>query len=291
MNKKKILIVLLVVIIALVVLFIGVKNYLKYNNDDPLSMSEAEIKRIIDNSYYKIQDKSLANEYKKIKDLEYKVSLASSSASSTKEAKNIFDNFVEERTNYYNKKVEKANDSTSYFRSRYLGCVEEEYYYLFTTQVEYKIKDSYGGAEQKYKYAVIVLKDKYINETRFNTANLSKKVVESIGDVMALVGYNDLEGGRKLIKSYVSENADEYTYTAYYASYEPEGRGKDDKGRVAITISTQYTYYLKKITLRVNKSNGTTNLDISKFGEHEDRDSYYVMDNEIVNSYRGETYA
>ena len=269
MNKKKSLIVLLVVIIALVVLFIGVKNYLKYNNDDPLSMSEAEIKRIINNYFYKIKDKTLASEYKKIKDVEYKVSLASSSASSVEEAKNIFDNFVEKRTNYYNEKVEKAKDFTSYYRSKYLGCEEGEYYYLLTTQVEYKIKDSYGGLEQKYKYAVIVLKDKYINETRFNTANLSKKAVESIGDVMALVGYNDLEGGQKLIKSYVSENTDEYIYTAYYASYEPEGRGKGGEDRVAIAISTQYMYYLKKITLKIDKNNGTTNLDISKFGEYE----------------------
>ena len=283
MNKKKILIVLLVVIIALVVLFIGVKNYLKYNNDDPLSLSEEELKSIIRDYYYEVQDKSLLNEYNKIKDLGFNVSFANSSASSGEEAKNIFDNFVEERTNYYNEKVEKANDSTSYFRSRYLGCVEEEYYYLLTTQVEYKIKDSYGGAEQKYKYAVIVLKDKCINETRFNTANLSKQAVESIGDVMALVMCRNSGGGRKLIKSSVSENSDEYIYTAYYASYEPNKEKKN-------IFSTQYMYYLKKITLKVDKNNGTTNLDISKFGEYEDRDSYYVMETEIINSYLGESY-
>lgn len=220
MDEKKViklkLNIIAIVLVALII--VGVVLFLIFFKKSEIAISNSEIKKIVNDSQYEIEDELLKKFYNDL--LGGGTLIVSKESASTIDEAKKFSLEYKDKLNEGISNTLNTSNYESYTEFQYIDLIETTYYYKYIGEYIYKYKITSTLIEDRsQKYTFLVFKSDYFDFPYLKKYSNSYDIKE-FGDILAVINY----GNKKIIKSEVEDNVESFTYNLYYISksYNPK---------------------------------------------------------------------
>lgn len=267
MEEKKIIKLKFSTIIAIILVVLtitGLILFYIFSKKSEISLSDDEIKRIVNSSQYETEDEQLKEFYNELLD-DGTLIVSKESASTVDEANNLSIEYKDKLNEGISNEL-NSSSYESYTNFEYIDFIETTYYYKYIGEYTYKYRImSDLITDYSSKYTFLIFKSDYFEFPYLKEYRNSSKIKE-FGDMLTIINF----GNEKLIKSEVKDNGECFVYDVYYAD-------KMAIGPDMLDVITEEKYFLNKASFTVDKSTGKTDLYINQ--------SYYQGYMDYKNSY------